>query len=255
MKKIFFIVVLAFQFSLVGFSQDTLNHYSDAEVMKLVSYIKTLEGRTQDYIASHPNEAFMSDKANAAQEQQDVNDLVHDSTHRYNDAQIIKLAKYIKHLERVDAIVTAALADAKKRHDDSVANAQILLVSEEKGLEKFSESVFFKFDSYTIKDESHGALDEAVKILNKYPNVTFVVEGHTDNVGSNDANMKLSKDAYNMNLSKERAKAVMDYLVSKGVNAAKISSVGYGEEKPIASNETAAGRAKNRRVEIKAKKK
>jgi OOP family OmpA-OmpF porin len=74
----------------------------------------------------------------------------------------------------------------------------------------------------------------------------FIVEGHTDNVGA---------DAYNMNLSKERAKAVMDYLVSKGVPATKISSVGYGEEKPIASNETEEGRSKNRRVEIKAKKK
>jgi outer membrane protein OmpA-like peptidoglycan-associated protein len=246
MKKIFFLIVLAFQFSLVGFSQDTLNHYSDAEVMKLVSYIKTLEARTQDYIAAHPNEAFMSDKANAAQEQQDVNDLVKDSTHRYNDAQIIKLAKYIKYLEGIDVLNTAALADAKKRYDDSVAKAQTLLVADHQDLDKFGKSIFFNFDSYTLKTESHPALDEAVKILNKYPDVMFIVEGHTDNVGA---------DAYNMNLSKERAKAVMDYLVSKGVPATKISSVGYGEEKPIASNETEEGRSKNRRVEIKAKKK
>jgi hypothetical protein len=137
MKKIFFLIVLAFQFSLVGFSQDTLNHYSDAEVMKLVSYIKTLEA----------NEAFMSDKANAAQEQQDVNDLVKDSTHRYNDAQIIKLAKYIKYLEGIDVLNTAALADAKKRYDDSVAKAQTLLVADHQDLDKFGKSIFFNFDS------------------------------------------------------------------------------------------------------------
>ena len=76
-------------------------------------------------------------------------------------------------------------------------------------------------------------------LINK--NFSLKLAGHTDNVGSDDANMKLSKD---------RAEAVKDYLVSKGANPSRIEATGYGETQPIASNKTAAGRAKNRRVEF-----
>ncbi len=71
------------------------------------------------------------------------------------------------------------------------------------------------------------------------PFATVLVEGHTDSIGS---------DAYNMGLSDRRAKAVFDYLSSRGVNPARMSSVGYGETRPIADNSTDEGRQQNRRV-------
>jgi len=79
-------------------------------------------------------------------------------------------------------------------------------------------------------------------ILNEYPTSKFSIEGHTDNVGKKDKNLQLSKD---------RAAAVKDYLVSKGIAADRLTSEGYGDTKPIGSNKTAAGKALNRRVEVK----
>ncbi len=77
--------------------------------------------------------------------------------------------------------------------------------------------------------------------LKKYPNSTVQVIGHTDNVGA---------AAYNLNLSRQRAAAVSGVLVSNGVPASRLATVGRGEDQPVASNLTAAGRAQNRRVEI-----
>jgi len=78
--------------------------------------------------------------------------------------------------------------------------------------------------------------------MNENPTLKLKIEGHTDNAGNDDANMKLSED---------RAEAVKTYLVSKGISADRITAEGFGETMPIADNGTAAGRTKNRRVEIK----
>jgi outer membrane protein OmpA-like peptidoglycan-associated protein len=91
----------------------------------------------------------------------------------------------------------------------------------------------------TIKKASNKMLDEIVKILNDYPDYNMSIEGHTDNVGKPEKNMTLSTD---------RAAAVKGYFISKGISADRLSSAGYGDTKPVASNKTAAGRAKNRRV-------
>jgi outer membrane protein OmpA-like peptidoglycan-associated protein len=77
--------------------------------------------------------------------------------------------------------------------------------------------------------------------MNKYEKTYLSVEGHTDSTG---------KDSYNMNLSRERAQSVKDYLVNQQIMAARISTKGYGETRPIATNDSANGRAQNRRVEI-----
>ncbi|MGB1450658.1 MAG: OmpA family protein [Marinirhabdus sp.] len=78
--------------------------------------------------------------------------------------------------------------------------------------------------------------------MNEYPNTRFHIEGHTDSVGG---------DAYNLKLSKERAASVMAYLTTVGgLPADRLTSEGYGESRPVASNKTKAGRQQNRRVEI-----
>ena len=102
--------------------------------------------------------------------------------------------------------------------------------------------VTFAVDSTTISPSFRAALDEVAASLQKYPNSLVDVMGHTDSTGS---------DAYNLDLSRRRAESVANYLVSRGTNRARIATVGYGEQYPRADNATEAGRALNRRVEIR----
>jgi OOP family OmpA-OmpF porin len=102
------------------------------------------------------------------------------------------------------------------------------------------QNLEFDFAKATIKPTSYTALDRVADLL-KRKNLNLKLSGHTDNVGSK---------ARNLALSRERAEAVKAYLVSKGANASKIEAVGYGMSQPIASNKTAAGRQRNRRVEF-----
>ncbi|RVT72241.1 OmpA family protein [Flavobacterium sufflavum] len=110
-----------------------------------------------------------------------------------------------------------------------------------KKLNDYSKSVLFDSSKATIKAESNSKLEEIVKVMNEYNNANFKLEGHTDSTGSAAKNLQLSKD---------RAAAVKNYLIAKGISADRLSSEGYGITKPIASNKTVAGRTENRRVEI-----
>jgi len=80
-------------------------------------------------------------------------------------------------------------------------------------------------------------------ILKEYPKANFIVEGHTDSTGTN--------TNFNQLLSERRAEKVVDYLVENGISADRLTSIGFGENNPIESNMTAAGRSANRRVEVK----
>lgn len=100
-------------------------------------------------------------------------------------------------------------------------------------------AIQFDLGKATVKKTSHKLLDEIVKILNDYPDYNMSIEGHTDNTGSAEKNMTLSK---------ERAAAVKNYFIAQGIDASRLTSEGYGDTKPVESNKTAAGRAKNRRV-------
>ena len=102
--------------------------------------------------------------------------------------------------------------------------------------------VNFEFDKSDIDPASAGVLDVAAEQLTGCPNVAVKVDGHTDSIGT---------DAYNQGLSERRANAVMGHLVDRGVSASRLTATGYGESNPVASNDTAEGRALNRRVELK----
>ena len=102
--------------------------------------------------------------------------------------------------------------------------------------------VTFDTDSTLIKPGFRDTLDTVAASLNTYPNSLIDVYGHTDATGT---------DGYNQTLSENRARVVADYLVSKGVNQARIRSTGFGKTQPVATNDTPEGRAANRRVEIK----
>lgn len=101
--------------------------------------------------------------------------------------------------------------------------------------------VLFDFDRANVKDGSYADIQNLAEFMNQYPQLSTTVEGHTDSVGP---------DAYNQKLSERRADAVRQVLVEQyGVEAGRVNSVGYGEARPIADNSTAEGRALNRRVE------
>jgi outer membrane protein OmpA-like peptidoglycan-associated protein len=104
-------------------------------------------------------------------------------------------------------------------------------------------ALYIQFDTgkYSIKPESQPIIDQIVALLKNNAGLKLSIEGHTDNVGSAQSNKVLSE---------QRAKAVMDAVVSQGVEASRLSAVGWGQEKPVADNRTEEGRAKNRRVEI-----
>lgn len=104
-----------------------------------------------------------------------------------------------------------------------------------------SSEVSFDFNSATLKSGFRAPLDKIADILGRYPRTQIVVVGHTDNVGS---------EQYNQDLSNRRAIAVADYLVRRGLATQRMGTEGRGELEPRASNDTAAGRAENRRVEV-----
>ncbi|MBV1917392.1 MAG: OmpA family protein [Sphingomonadaceae bacterium] len=114
-------------------------------------------------------------------------------------------------------------------------NGQAILVN-------LPDGVTFDVDSSALKPQFRSTLDQIAQSLTTYPDSLIDVYGHTDSTGS---------EQYNQALSERRASTVANYLVMRGVSAARARSQGYGETMPVASNETDAGRALNRRVEIK----
>jgi outer membrane protein OmpA-like peptidoglycan-associated protein len=110
-----------------------------------------------------------------------------------------------------------------------------------RGLIVSLSDVLFDFDQATLKPGAREKLAKVSGILLTYPTLHLNVEGHTDSVGSDD---------YNLKLSQRRADAVRDYLTANGINSANIQAAGLGKDGPVASNDTAAGRQQNRRVEM-----
>jgi outer membrane protein OmpA-like peptidoglycan-associated protein len=110
------------------------------------------------------------------------------------------------------------------------------------GAKMILKNIFFEFGKSTLKTESYIQLDNVVLLLQSTPGLRIEISGHTDNVGSAKANQKLSED---------RSKAVVNYLVSRGIELSRLEYKGYGFSQPVASNSTADGRSQNRRVEFK----
>ena len=105
-------------------------------------------------------------------------------------------------------------------------------------------NIFFDVGKAILRSESNSELDRLIKLMTDVPKLKIEISGHTDNTGSATLNDKLSQD---------RAEAVVNYLKSKGIKADRMTAMGYGSSKPIASNNTSEGRQENRRTEFEIK--
>jgi len=132
---------------------------------------------------------------------------------------------------------TAQLESADLQRQIEELNAR----ETDRGLVVTLGDLLFETGRADLKGGATSNLDKLVVFLSEYPDRTVLIEGHTDNVGSDD---------FNFDLSKRRADAVQSYLAVRGVEAGRLSSAGLGEGSPIAGNDTATGRQQNRRVEI-----
>jgi outer membrane protein OmpA-like peptidoglycan-associated protein len=121
-----------------------------------------------------------------------------------------------------------------------IAGAEVQRIGE--GIKiTFDSGILFDIDKSDLRPVSKTSLTELAKILNKYPDTNILIEGHTDDTGT---------DEHNMTLSKERAQSVSLYLATLAVQSGRFSITGYGETQPIVTNDTPAGQQKNRRVDI-----
>jgi outer membrane protein OmpA-like peptidoglycan-associated protein len=180
-----------------------------------------------------------------------------DAQRQWDDDHDTREAEHDAYLVRQRLAIAEAAAEQKKYEDQVRAAGQapsnVLLQARERelrdlrarqtqrGLEVTLGDVLFETDKATLKPGAALTLDKLVDVLRQDPSEKVVIEGHTDSRGSAE---------YNRQLSDERANAVRDYLVAHGIAADRIAANGYGEAYPVASNDTAAGRQQNRRVEV-----
>jgi outer membrane protein OmpA-like peptidoglycan-associated protein len=157
----------------------------------------------------------------------------------YDEAKALKKKAYETYWS---CKTNEAIAMAK----DATSKAKALCPSKsmkaEKVIDRMTITVNFDFDKATIRKADIAELKKAIDFVKKYPGAKVKLEGHTDWKGT---------EQYNQVLSEKRAEATKAYLVSKGnIDSARISTIGYGETKPVASNKTDEGRFQNRRVEV-----
>ncbi len=146
----------------------------------------------------------------------------------------------------VGAIAGAAIGDYMDRQEaemrEQLSGSGVEVVREGDNLRLVMPSnITFASNQSTITPQFHDTLNSIANVLSHYDKTFLSIEGHTDSSGS---------ESYNQTLSERRARSVQQYLVNKSIMQARLSVVGYGEMRPVASNETASGKAKNRRVEV-----
>lgn len=141
-----------------------------------------------------------------------------------------------------DAFLFKSLSFDYQNKENEQVQLDILLDPIETGVSIRLNNIFFESGSYELMEKSVTELDKLHKFLKENPAISVEISGHTDNVGSDQANQKLSQ---------QRAVAVVEYLTNKGISADRLTAKGYGEAQPIASNATEEGRQQNRRIEFK----
>lgn len=161
-------------------------------------------------------------------------------------AELSDQLEQFKTLARLKAQEAEQLKHAKTLLDQRLDTSEASIGYDERGLvTRMVDQVLFDSGKADLRSGAYPVLKKVAQVLSEVPDQPVGVEGYTD-----DLPIKRSGWANNKALSIARANAVLDYLVSQGVDSTRLTPVGYGEERPIASNDTAEGRQKNRRVEI-----
>ncbi len=162
-------------------------------------------------------------------------------------AELSDQLEQFKTLARLKSEEADQFRKAKEELEHRLGSSEVSVGYDERGLvTRMLDRVLFDSGKSTLRHSAHPVLDKVAKVLKEVPDQPIGVEGHTDNVP-----IKHSGWADNKALSLARANAVVEYLsTTQGIDKARFTPIGHGEERPIASNNTAAGRAKNRRVEI-----
>lgn len=134
-----------------------------------------------------------------------------------------------------------AYMDHQEERLTRIPGTTVERVSENTILAHFDSDVLFDVDSSSLRPDAQGTLRQVATVLLDYPKTAIVIQGHTDSTGS---------EEHNQALSHRRAESVEAFLIGRGVETGRMTSVGYGESMPVASNDTEAGRQRNRRVDI-----
>ncbi len=138
------------------------------------------------------------------------------------------------------AAIGAYMDKQAKKIEEEVEDVKVVRMEE--GIDvTFDSGILFGFDKSDLNPNAKDNIAKLGRILNEYPDTRLTIQGHTDDKGD---------DNYNRQLSAKRADAVRDYLIANGVQGGRLNTAAFGEASPIASNDTEAGRAQNRRVEV-----
>ncbi len=149
---------------------------------------------------------------------------------------------YAVEINAPDYLYFLDIIDLRQATGDEILHQSFFLKRVEVGIKVVLENIYFETGKAILRPESHNALDQVFRFLENNPSVRLEISGHTDNTGTLRINQRLSRD---------RAKAVVDYLVGQGISPDRLVSQGYADTQPVATNATAAGREQNRRVEFK----
>lgn len=204
--------------------------------------LTVFKGRTVDDMTGKPVEADIEIVDNATSSK--VNDFTTNSaTGKFiislnsgkNYGIAVKADGYLFHSENFDI---------PNGSPDNLVDKEIRLKNIAIGSKIALRNIFFDIGKATLRPESNAELDRLVKLMKDVPSLKIEISGHTDNTGSASLNQKLSQD---------RAQAVVNYLISKSIATSRMTAMGYGASKPVASNDTDAGRQENRRTEFEIK--
>lgn len=138
------------------------------------------------------------------------------------------------------AVIGKKMDKQAKEIENKVPGAKVERVGEGIVVE-FADKVLFGYDRSDLSVSAEANLDKLINVLKEYPDTNIEIQGHTDSKGS---------DSYNQGLSERRANAVATYLRNRGVSSSRVTTKGYGETAPVASNDTDDGRSQNRRVDF-----
>jgi len=195
----------------------------------------------EDLASSERSSALKTEQI--ATEQQGRLDAEAQTVKQQSDANVE--AMRVKESTDAEARRIKGLSDAEARRVKGLSDAEALRLKDalllEKGKKVVLRGVNFETNKATLRSESQTTLTKAYNALVANPNVQIEISGHTDNVGSMESNQLLSL---------KRAQAVKNWLVEKGISSNRMKTVGKGQNEPISSNDTDAGRAENRRIEF-----